>query len=63
MSRSDPGATSGGPIDTTRPANCGCGHIQGVHTPRPSNQKIRAACTAHDPAACPCRSYQPEPEP
>lgn len=56
MTRRDPGAATGQPIDTTRPAGCGCGHIHGVHEAKPGR---RGRCQAATPNPCACRNYQP----
>jgi hypothetical protein len=59
MTRRDPGAANGQPINFAVLAPCTCGHIAGVHTSRTPTR--RTTCTAADPERCGCRSYQPGP--
>lgn len=59
MTALDPGACTGSTHGYTLDPRCTCRHLPEVHTPKPSNQAVRAACTAHTPDPCPCRAYQP----
>jgi len=61
VSRADPGGITPGTVtQVTPPPRCVCRHMEGVHTPKPSNPKVRGACTTADPDRCPCKTYTPQ---
>jgi hypothetical protein len=60
VSLADPGACNGDTSGYTLQPHCTCRHLPEVHTPRPRDPRVRGACTAHTPDACPCRTYRPD---